>query len=1618
LTDLLRTLLPFTLLISTLGFTQNVGGNGVQPTEAMNGEVALDTLDINLNIPLLTKPGIGLPLSLVMSYNSNVWQGPAQWEPSGDLFWAYPLNQFGSLGGYFEEESVQCNVVKPYVYKTGYTAYVDPTGSVHAFASALVPNSTSGLALCPVATSISYQLPDGSGITVNLSTSGTFGSVVMPSGMSYNFNSWSASPTVADANGNTISVSGGVITDTLGVAAEVTITGTPASGAVTYSYPTSTGTVDLIVNFADETLATDFGCSGVTEFPSTSGYYFPTSVSLPDGSSYLFAYESQVSGTITGRITSITYPSGEVVSYQYTGSNHGTSCTDGSVVNLTRTVTGDAVYQYTRNTATLTTTLVNDYGTGLANNTNVYTFVHQPYSGPGYYDAYFLTEEVINQGGSTPLLTKVFCYNGNQTGCPTATAPTLPLTQTDVYTTFAGTSTSSRVSKTFDSYMNVTKTAVYDFGATTPTRQVVAGPYGYTWNGSTSSPTCTTQIGSGVNNKPCQVQLQSGSGGSGTQLRNSYFQYGTTTFTGSLLSKAVLTSVSANTYLTMSATYNTNGTLATSLDANWNKTTYTEGACNNGFLTKVVPPISTLDTQYTWDSGCNGAKMMSATDPTGFSVSGTYNDPFWRPTSTTDQLTNTVNISYYPTVPINTQEAQMTFSAGSSGTADFDSFNTADALGRPLYAQKIEQSGGSWDTTQMGYSWSTTGLVTSNTMPCATTKGSGCANGVTTATGDALGRTLLVSDGGGGTVTNTYTGSSTCTSPLTGCYITTSTLGPAPTGEVVKTVAKEYNGLGQLLASCAISSASGSAACGFGGYTGFLTSYTYNADGTVATVVRGSQIHSFTYDALGRKLYATYPESGTKYFYYDSAPSTPGVACSATALLTNSSPLGNLLKTYDANKTTTCFSYDTMNRNTSIAYAGTNWDGENKYFTYDSATVDGVVMSTGTIPNTLARLAEAYTAPTASGTKVTDEGFSYTARGQVSNFYQWSTNSAGWYVTSATYLANGALNTLDAVNAAGTDLITGPWTYGLDGKGRPYSSKNSASGTMIGSVTYNVADSPCVVTLGLGDADTYIYDGNYNGNTVCGPLTTGRMTSYAFSIGATPVTTTGTYSWNANGSLNGLAIVDGINTSNTETCAYGTSSTPGYDSLGRLLSAVCVNSGGTNVWGQAFSYDMYDNVTKSVPTGDTGISWTPVYSATNNQYTPSPTYTYDSNGNVLTDTFHTYTWNQDNQPRAFTDVPVTGMTYDAFGRRVEQNNNGTYSQHLYSPIGLVGTMSAQTTTQFRVPLPGGDTSVSGVYFLHKDMLGSVTVASTRGARTVIVDRAFAPYGETYNNIGTLSTDESFTGDRQDIAAGTYDTPNRELNPNQGRWSSPDPAHASWSAYSYSTNPLGETDPSGLNAFYELVYHPCETCLGEFRMMDVANNGYDDGDLGNCGLMGGCFMLNIQGISGLGSSMIGGGSTYDEGDTSNGGPVGYVGYIVPPASQDVTNESSGSSLGSSLEFEVGSNLASPSSLAQTKHDLEALSELEMLSSHFFSKYSQRALVSGGMIFSGAIVAGATATAQVGLCLTTGPFCAVAGIATVPTIAGGLGMAAEGVYYGITGTLWNPSTGKSCGANGCN
>jgi RHS repeat-associated protein len=192
---------------------------------------------------------------------------------------------------------------------------------------------------------------------------------------------------------------------------------------------------------------------------------------------------------------------------------------------------------------------------------------------------------------------------------------------------------------------------------------------------------------------------------------------------------------------------------------------------------------------------------------------------------------------------------------------------------------------------------------------------------------------------------------------------------------------------------------------------------------------------------------------------------------------------------------------------------------------------------------------------------------------------------------------------------------------------------------------------------------------------------------------------------------------------------------------------------------------------------------------------------------------------------------------------VEKNVAGAYTEILYSPVGKTATMSGQTTVSAYLPLPAGETlletgSTGGTkYFWHKDWLGTSRFGSALGTRASAFDRAFAPFGEMYDNFG-VSNQLGFTGDTQDTIAGLFDTPNRELHPNQGRWISPDPAGVSvsnpqnpqsWNRYAYVlNNPLSYKDPTGLE------------CVWDDGSYD-SNDDPDTGNAGSCGNAGGTWV---------------------------------------------------------------------------------------------------------------------------------------------------------------------------------
>ena len=345
--------------------------------------------------------------------------------------------------------------------------------------------------------------------------------------------------------------------------------------------------------------------------------------------------------------------------------------------------------------------------------------------------------------------------------------------------------------------------------------------------------------------------------------------------------------------------------------------------------------------------------------------------------------------------------------------------------------------------------------------------------------------------------------------------------------------------------------------------------------------------------------------------------------------------------------------------------------------------------------------------------------------------------------------------------------------YNVDAMGRTTTVTTSGADPVT-ATTYDIASRATAVTFGSGDTANFTFDSN-----------SGFMTLYKETIAGSAAS--GSLTWNANGTLQKNIITDPFNSANAQTCTYS------YDDLTRVKSVGC----GTP-WSQTFAYDAFGNLTKSG-----SLNWQPGYNASTNRYTLGGT-SYEANGNLLTDTFHTYTWNA--QGKSHTIDSIT-LIYDALGREVEMQNGGTNTEFVPD----LATMNGQTQTRAFVKLTGGTkvqyqgSSISG--YLVPDWIGSVRIAS-KNTQAYSYSLGFAPFGEQYAAGGNPPTVAWFGENPTNTVSDEYDADNRRIHSSQGRWISPDPAGLAavelsnpqtLNRYAYvKNNPLNRVDPTGLN----------------------------------------------------------------------------------------------------------------------------------------------------------------------------------------------------------------------------
>lgn len=1416
----------FLLSISVLVAIQTMYGQdpaaGILPFSSNAGD-PVDSLDLAtsgvlLTIPVRTKAG-KIPIVFNLIYDSHPYVittgNSGVWHETNTLS---PAIQAGDFGVSFRhQQTIQTCGSDTHDLMYSMFTVVDPSGASHPLPSGMKADSDN----CYTTTG-DFLTTDGSGYTFHISSFNNYAIYDRSGNDGQGYSN--SNHTMHDADGSTISMSfsGNANTYTITYTDSLNTTVLTQTRTLSGQQPTDTYTY-ADSNNATQTIQVNYSPQAIQTAFACSGI----NDLGPTSGTYLASSVSTPVGSYT-------------VSYEPTP-GHAANVT-GRLAKVTLPTGGYVSYSYSggnngincqsKVVPTMTRTIYDSVSgtssTWTYTNTNSsstpgnYTLTAQD---PGanqtvyHFSGEYQTEKQVYQGTATgtPLAAVVVCYNGIFSNCiAPSSVPTLPMSRTDTYTSLNG-SASALVENQYDSYGNITYQANYDYNQ-------IAGA---TPTGTPLQAVTITYAnpGSHIYNKPASVVIAT-NGSTSSQI--TFANYSSAGHVGT-----VQAWVGGSSWLSKSYTYNSNGTINTMTDVNSAQYAYAyngTGGCNSLFQTSITVtgaglPSGGLTNSTQWN--CNGGVASQTTDSNQQTMFYNYNDPLWRLTSVQDPTGAETAYNYLsPT----TEETVQPVNGSSSAV---DRLTTLDGLGRAIFVQTRQApASSSFDSIQYGYGWNSTGAVTTTSMPYVGGQAQSAPAGtaLTTTQYEALGRVQSITDGGGGTLSKTYNKND---------VLQTS---PAPN----KQKQFQYDGFGRVTSVCEVTtSLPGYGTCSqTSPIQGYYTTYSYSAGQTVLKQnVQGSpvQTRTYTFDGLGRMTSETNPESGTTTYAYDSAT---GTTC-------NQSYPGDMVKMTDANGNWICSNYDGIHRIVDVGNSAQGSTNPCKHFRYDNTTgVLGSIPSGITVNYPMGQRAEAETDNCAAwpgvtqASMITDEWSSYDKRGEFTDLYESTPHSGAYYHAFATYWPNDELNTLGGINNQST------MSYGVDGEGR-VSSATQGSTMLVSNTSFNAASQVLTISFGNGDSDNYSYDPN-----------TGRLTNYTFTVGSTPKSMVGGLNWNSDGTLQRLQITDGFNSSGTQTCTFG------YDDLTRIASDNC-----GSVWSQMFSYDPFGNITKS---GNS--AWMPGYNESNNRYQLGGT-SYDNDGQLLNDTFHTYSWNLYHRPA--TVDSTTALTYDALDRLVERSYNGSYATFQYSPIGKVTQLDGDTQTHPQFPLPGGAIyyPLSGALW-HADWLGSIRFGSGYQSRSVDFDFALAPFGECYDQVAGSCAGSIFAGLTQDSVLGEYDTPARLMHPGQSRWISPDPAGVAatnptnpqtLNRYAYVLNdPLSLTDPTGLFCEWTGENMP-QFNLNSFDSPDLWNVGPSYAwDQSDCGSTGGWWTpANL----GLGSPTIPTLSTILPGEDSVNTPLG-------------------------------------------------------------------------------------------------------------------------------------------------
>lgn len=1348
-------------------------------------------LNVHFEIPILNKAGRGLPFNYPDRYESTIWQnnGGSAWSPVTN--WGWPNGPFEPSMGfvYFSTTQGSCNVGGTNYFYNIYSFwnYKQPSspGYITPFSFTLSDASVGTPCTGTPPYSTTATATDGSGVTIS-ATAQPSATIYFRSGNTLTPPlNWAGNPgTLTDTNANQITAtapSSSIITDTLGTTAITAAgQGTPSS-PITVQYTNAAGTTSTFtVDYTAYTVQTNFGCPGITDYPPTS-VNLVSSITLPDNTSYNFTYEvtpgdNHTPHYVTGRMASLTLPTGGTISYNYTGGNNGIICADGTAAGLTRT-TPDGAWTYTRSGSdpAWSTTMTDPQG-----NQTVLNF-----QGP------YETERQVYKGtsGTGTLLDTVYtCYNGAAYPCNSTTL-TLPFAQVTKTNSWASGQTSQIVTS-YNTYGLPTEVDEYGYGS------------GVVGSLVRKTVTSYASLGNNINDHPASVSVYAaGASNPTSQTSFTYDQGSVTTTSGTPQHISVsgargnttttTYSVTSSSTISTTATYFDTGMEKTRTDSNANQFTYGYGSasCGNSFATSISMPLS-LSWSQTWN--CNGGLIASKTDENGQATTYSY-DLMNRPANTNYPDGGWNLMTYTGANQQDTYKGITDTTPSSSCTSCSHTQRNLDSQGRESTNLLVSDPEGQTTTST---SYDSLGRSQKKSNPYRST--SDPTYGFNTVAYDALNRMVSVTHQDGNVVSKYYGSDVGTHGGAASQLCSSSTYGLGYPSLSVDEMGMKHQGWSDgLRREIEADEADSSNNMTLG------TCYSYDALGNLTQVVQGSQTRTYAYDMLSRRTSETVPEAGTTNFYYTTSS---GARCSGN-------PKATCRRT-DARGITMTVAYDALNRTTSKTYSDST-PAANFYYDETSVTISG---SQYTLTNTKDRLSHT---SAAGGTAMTVH--SYDKMGRTQDLWEctpYNCSSASIWNVHYNYDLAG-----DTVSWKNANVDT--FTHTISNARRITQITSSVNdSTHPGTLAQNIKYAPhgvmaqlqngCVGTGCTQTEETYDYNNRLQTTRIqLGTAATPNANSclvynYYSGVGnPTSCSIPSQASTGDDGSEISHYFQDTTNSSLGHTATYT------YDNMHRLATSVATGSSTHNLM---FSYDRYGNMTCLTNGQTNGPCPNYSFNASTNQIANSG-YTYDAAGDLTADGTgtgtHTYQWDAESRLTSIDNGSTATYTYNALGERVEKNVAGAYTEYVYHPSGEEVGENNRTNWAVRViPFAGrhlahynDPSGTDATYFMHSTKLASTSQATDYTGR-VAQDQLYYPWGQEWAMVGTAQETRFASLRHRDTTETALDpTHFRMFSSNQGRWLSKDLVMGrvcnpqSMNLYTYvRSTPPNAVDPKGTQPF--------------------------------------------------------------------------------------------------------------------------------------------------------------------------------------------------------------------------